>query len=184
MRLSAPTYTWDHVYDAAGQWAGDYGNAWQSEVVHLGGRALVNFQPSQSYFVHGNQLGSTSMNTDAAGNVAGDILFYPWGQVWKGSSPEWHFGGFDYRDTTANLDPTLFRQYANAQGRWLSPDPAGLAAFDLTNPQSLNRYAYVLNRPTTLTDPTTYRSCRLHAPLHVGRLSVWRGWGRWRDLWE
>ena len=150
MRLSAPTYTWDHLYDAAGQWAGDYGNAWQSEVVHLGGRALVNYQPSQSYFVHGNQLGSTSMNTDAAGNVAGDILFYPWGQVWKGSSPEWHFAGFDYRDTTANLDPTLFRQYANAQGRWLSPDPM---AGNVLNPQSLNRYAYVTNNPTTLTDP-------------------------------
>ncbi|HET7103033.1 MAG TPA: hypothetical protein VFI20_03000 [Terracidiphilus sp.] len=30
-------------------------------------------------------------------------------------------------------------------GRWLSPDPAGWAAVDLTNPQSLNRYGYVLN---------------------------------------
>jgi hypothetical protein len=31
---------------------------------------------------------------------------------------------------------------------------AGLAAVDLTNPQSLNRYAYALNNPTTLIDPT------------------------------
>jgi hypothetical protein len=36
-------------------------------------------------------------------------------------------------------------------GRWLTPDPVG---GDLTNPQSLNRYAYVLNQPTTLTDPS------------------------------
>jgi hypothetical protein len=39
-------------------------------------------------------------------------------------------------------------------GRWLSPDPAGAAAVDLTNPQSLNRYAYVMNNPTTLIDPS------------------------------
>jgi hypothetical protein len=35
-------------------------------------------------------------------------------------------------------------------GRWLSPDPMG---GDVSNPQSLNRYAYALNNPETLTDP-------------------------------
>ena len=40
------------------------------------------------------------------------------------------------------------------KGRWISPDSAGLGAVDLTNPQSLNRYAYVLNNPTTLTHPS------------------------------
>ncbi len=35
-------------------------------------------------------------------------------------------------------------------GRWLSPDPLG---GDVTNPQSLNRYAYALNNPTTFVDP-------------------------------
>ena len=35
-------------------------------------------------------------------------------------------------------------------GRWLTPDPL---SGDVTNPQSLNRYAYVMNNPTTFTDP-------------------------------
>jgi hypothetical protein len=35
------------------------------------------------------------------------------------------------------------------QGRWLSPDPAGLAAANSSDPQ---RYAYVGNRPTNTTD--------------------------------
>lgn len=35
-------------------------------------------------------------------------------------------------------------------GRWMTPDPMG---GDITNPQSLNRYAYAMNNPTTLTDP-------------------------------
>jgi hypothetical protein len=35
-----------------------------------------------------------------------------------------------------------------------SPDPAGFAAVDPTNPQSWNRYAYVLNNPLAMVDPT------------------------------
>lgn len=35
----------------------------------------------------------------------------------------------------------------------MTPDPAGLAAVDLSNPQSLNRYAYVLNSPVNFIDP-------------------------------
>lgn len=33
------------------------------------------------------------------------------------------------------------------QGRWPSPDPAGIAAANPANPQSWNRYAYMLNNP-------------------------------------
>jgi RHS repeat-associated protein len=49
-----------------------------------------------------------------------------------------------------------FRHYDPTSGRWLSPDPAGSAAVDLTNPQSLNRYAYVGNNPTSLIDPSGF----------------------------
>jgi RHS repeat-associated protein len=57
-------------------------------------------------------------------------------------------------DTSGELNDATFREYNPTEGRWMSPDPAGLAAVDLTNPQSLNRYAYVRNNPTTLIDPT------------------------------
>jgi hypothetical protein len=40
--------------------------------------------------------------------------------------------------------------------RWFTPDRLG---GDITNPQSLNRYAYVLNNLTTLTDPTGLQGC-------------------------
>jgi len=53
------------------------------------------------------------------------------------------------RRETAN-DPTLFRMNNSRLYRWLSPDPL---AGDISNPQSLNRYAYVLNNPTNLIDP-------------------------------
>jgi hypothetical protein len=38
--------------------------------------------------------------------------------------------------------------------RWSSPDPLGLGAVNPGNPQSWNRYAYVMNDPLALSDPT------------------------------
>jgi RHS repeat-associated protein len=65
---------------------------------------------------------------------------------------EAHFTGQDH-DSETNTDHFWARQYSPMQGRWMSPDPAGVAAVDPTNPQSWNRYAYVLNSPTNGTDP-------------------------------
>ncbi len=42
-------------------------------------------------------------------------------------------------------------------GRMMSPDPLG---GDLTNPQSLNKYAYALNNPLINTDPTGLYVCK------------------------
>jgi RHS repeat-associated protein len=44
------------------------------------------------------------------------------------------------------------REYG-IQGRWPSPDPSGVAAVDLLNPQSWNRYAYANNGPLNSVDP-------------------------------
>src|SRR5579871_6378098 len=58
----------------------------------------------------------------------------------------------DERDSETGLDHTLFRQYSSNTGNWLSPDPAGLAAVDPSNPQSWNRYVYALNDSLNLID--------------------------------
>jgi RHS repeat-associated protein len=47
-----------------------------------------------------------------------------------------------------------YRLYNEKQSRWISPDPAGLSAVDITNPQSWNRYAYVGNDPLNNVDPS------------------------------
>jgi RHS repeat-associated protein len=65
---------------------------------------------------------------------------------------------FTGQQNDGNMNNTTYyfpqRQYRSSQGRWLSPDPAGLAAADPTNPQSWNRYAYVLNNPLSTADST------------------------------
>jgi RHS repeat-associated protein len=60
------------------------------------------------------------------------------------------FASLQHRDTETGLDPTLYRMFSSNEGTWLSPDPLG---GELGDPQSLNRYAYVRNWPTTGTDP-------------------------------
>jgi RHS repeat-associated protein len=46
------------------------------------------------------------------------------------------------------------RYYGSVLGRFMSPDPSGLAYAEPANPQSLNLYAYVLNNPLINIDPT------------------------------
>jgi RHS repeat-associated protein len=52
-----------------------------------------------------------------------------------------------------------FRELHPVQGRWIQPDPAGMAAVDVSNPQTWNRYAYVTNNPLSYTDPLGLFRC-------------------------
>ncbi|MDQ2834430.1 MAG: RHS repeat-associated core domain-containing protein [Acidobacteriota bacterium] len=71
-------------------------------------------------------------------------------------APAYKFTGKE-RDTESGLDNFGARYYGSNMGRMMSPDPPG---GDLTNPQSLNRYAYALNNPLTNTDPTGLYVCK------------------------
>jgi RHS repeat-associated protein len=55
------------------------------------------------------------------------------------------------RDDETGLDYFIARYYSSRQGRFTSPDSFGGR---IVNPQSLNLYAYVLNNPLRLVDPT------------------------------
>ena len=148
-----------YLRDAAGNFLAGYsGGAWNA-AVWLGGRQLAMYgwaTGNPAYFTHANALDSSTMATDASGAAAGEILYYPWGQNWQ--DPGGFFGSTSYQEwaSMVEFDPSLSgyltpnREYGPTPGRWLSPDPSG---GDVTNPQSLNRYAYVLNDPTSLTDP-------------------------------
>ena len=82
-------------------------------------------------------------------------MFYPWGDVWEvQGSGGYNFANIPYRDVTTTTDITTARFSSPNFGRWLSPDPIGVKAVKLNDPQTWNMYAYVRNNPTTLTDPS------------------------------
>ena len=58
------------------------------------------------------------------------------------------------RDAESGLDNFDKRYNASSMGRFMSPDPVFISADRLTDPQSLNLYAYVRNNPLSLVDPT------------------------------
>jgi RHS repeat-associated protein len=73
--------------------------------------------------------------------------------VCRGAGSNYTFLTLKERDTETGLDwfgPG--RYYSSAQGRFTSVDPSGAGA-KASNPQSLNRYTYTLNRPTIAIDP-------------------------------
>jgi RHS repeat-associated protein len=110
---------------------------------------------SNRYFWHKDWLGSVRF-ASTLGNRSSyfDRAYAPFGESYDnfGNTSGLDFTG-DTQDIVAGLFDTPNREYHPTQGRWISPDPAGLGAVDITNPQSWNRYSYVLNNPLANIDP-------------------------------
>jgi len=120
--------------------------------------------PAATLFYHQNWLGTDEAMSNLNGintNYCKNFMFGE--QSCTPNQQNFTFTGFIY-DSADNLYHTDFRQQSPAQGRWTTPDPAGLAAVDPTNPQSWNRYAYALNNPVSLVDPFGLRDCGPSGP--------------------
>jgi RHS repeat-associated protein len=114
------------------------------------------------YILHSDWLGSSRLgynsSNSGSGKLDGDQAYGPFGESYNvnGSSLNVFTGQTADMGIGAGSSPIydfLFRQYSATQGRWMVPDPAGMAAVNVTNPQTWNRYAYVANNPLNATDP-------------------------------
>src|SRR5215469_4581903 len=135
------------LYDAQGRkFAFMSGQTLQTYTVPFVGGVVGVFNSSGIwYYRHSDWLGTSRLAHDTNGNILVSRSFAPYGQTYDGAGPgpgDRIFTG-QTQDVvpgaTSNYD-FLFRQYSSAQGRWLVPDPAGMAVVDLTNPQTWNRY--------------------------------------------
>ncbi len=169
----------DYFYDTAGRYIGIMNNVtggFHSAEVYAGAMHLGTYT-SQFNFSHGDQLGTIHAWSTAGGALERTCTGLP------GACPErsrrsddencsgtfastlYYTGKED--DYAYNLDYFGARYYASSMGRpdaftntgrsvlsepdrFMSPDPLGGWT---GNPQSLNRYTYVLNNPETLVDP-------------------------------
>ncbi|HEV3316153.1 MAG TPA: BPSL0067 family protein [Candidatus Angelobacter sp.] len=144
----------------------DTGGNW-TNYIFFGGQRLARNVPQPSpnpadikYYIT-DHLHSTSVFADKSGSVLDDNDFYPWGGVVPGvgtttSNNHYKFTGKE-RDTESGLDYFGARYYANASGRFMTPDwaakPISVPYADFGDPQSLNLYSYVRNSPITRVDP-------------------------------
>jgi RHS repeat-associated protein len=125
--------------------------------VFAGGRHWVTDNGS-ALFLGADWVGTSRALTNLSGTFDQLYTSLPWGDSlsFAGNGSSFHttsqYTGKEY-DPEANLYHFPARQYAPVQGRWLTPDPAGMAAVDVTNPQTWNRYAYVTNNPVSFADP-------------------------------
>src|SRR5258708_1228274 len=146
-----------YVYDGQGNLAEEYDTQSPNVVGTL--------------YLTSDSLGSTRLQTDGSGNVVNRRDYYPFGaEIPKDST---HGGriavdryNFDSgvrqqftakeRDAETGLDYFGARYFSGAQGRFTSPDwsasPQPIPYADLSDPQSLNLYAYVRNNPLRTAD--------------------------------
>jgi RHS repeat-associated protein len=83
------------------------------------------------------------------------VDYYPYGAEQDYTATcgtNYKFTGYE-RDAETGLDYAFARYYNSRLGRFMSGDPLGSSA-DISDPQTLNRYAYVRNNPVNLVDPT------------------------------
>jgi RHS repeat-associated protein len=145
------------IYSPTGQklaWASGQtlGSAW----VQLPGGAGVVYTPGGiALYRHPDWLGSVRATSTGASPTSAysDVAYAPFGEPYSVSGASYAAFTGQNQDTILGLTDFPFREYSPTQGRWISPDPAGLAAVDPTNPQTWNRYAYVMNNPLSFIDP-------------------------------
>ena len=125
------------------------------EYVYFGGKRVAHRVVSGNVISYygGDFLGSARQIYTSASALCYDADFYPFGGeriVTNTCSQNYKFTGKE-RDAESGNDYFKARYYGSSMGRFLSPDPI---SGTLANPQSLNRYVYVLNNPLILTDPS------------------------------
>lgn len=118
--------------------------------------AKKGYGPSEEYrFYHTDHLGGTHVITGSDGLIDQVLEYDPWGRISRKSTTLDNVKMFTSQEYDAEVDLYYYvgRYYDPVLGRFTRPDPLVAQPF---NPQNLNRYSYVLNNPTNLTDPTGF----------------------------
>ena len=132
-----------------------------------GGYALYVSSSNVYYYSHPDWLGSTRLLSTPSRGPIPTMAYAPFGEGYAGGLAGYvtfTSGGYAFtvnpgENQGSGLDDFMFRRYSPGQSRWISPDPAGLAAVDPSNPQTWNRYAYVANNPLSFVDPLGLQLC-------------------------
>jgi RHS repeat-associated protein len=142
-------------------------NSSYNEYVFFAGRRIAQSNPSSGnvYYYFVDHLGSTRVVTSATGTACYEVDYLPYGTENTPSgfsntcSTRYRFTGYE-RDletaygNSAGNDYAFARYYNSRLGRFMSADPLD---GDISDPQTLNKYAYVRDNPVNLVDPLGLR---------------------------
>jgi RHS repeat-associated protein len=137
-----------YVYDAMGELAAEYSSG------------APTFPPCVTCYLTADHLGSTRAVTDSSGTIVARHDYLPFGEeiftanrtgalFYMADSLAQKFTGKE-RDAETGIDYFGARYFSGAQGRFTSADPIG---GHYSDPQTLNKYAYVRNNPLRYVDP-------------------------------
>jgi RHS repeat-associated protein len=126
--------------------------------VYMGGQLLAMQDQSNSrvLWVHEDPVTKGKRTTNSSGAVVNGVEMDPWGS--EVSSFSQSSGLQPHKYTTYerdgnNADEAMARRYDRRWSRFSQPDPSD-GSYEMADPQSLNRYAYVLNDPVHYVDPS------------------------------
>ncbi len=171
-----------YVYDDAGHLLGEYDSVtgYSQETIWFNGQPVATVQGGSIYYISSDNLGTPRSIVRASDNI----------ELWRWDSdpfgttaPTWpnasagtltynlRFPGQVY-DAESGMHYNGFRYYVPQTGRYLQPDPIGLAS-------GLARYTYVGGNPLSYTDPSgllvIYVGFGASATAGGGAISAGRG---------
>src|SRR6185437_13176389 len=149
----------NNQFDAEGRPVSQWGGAavYDIDIPLPGGGAAVYNAGGLAYYRHADWLGSGIVSSTPSRTLLSTTHLTPFGFDETGAGANYRSFTGERQDTdsihTGGQDDFLYREYNSEQGRWWTPDPVGISAADLTNPQSLNRYGYAGGAPLENVDP-------------------------------
>ncbi|MEJ7712980.1 MAG: RHS repeat-associated core domain-containing protein [Pyrinomonadaceae bacterium] len=125
--------------------------------VYLGSQMLA-IQRDGVWWVHQDPVAKSQRFTDGAGTWTSSIELDPWGGEMGSDNGAANAHYQPHRFTTYERDKNErddanMRRYEAPWSRFNQPDPYD-GSYNLTDPQSFNRYAYTQNDPVNFTDPS------------------------------
>jgi RHS repeat-associated protein len=119
------------------------------EYIYAGAKLLTKIDTTGTKYYHQDHL-SNRLVTDSSGNTVTQMGHFPFGESWYNATKDkLTFTSYE-RDAESGNDYAKARYYISRLARFSTPDSV---AGNPSNPQSWNRYTYVLNDPINLNDP-------------------------------
>ena len=143
----------EFLFNASGQRASVWNGTTHAVLrgqYYWGSKSVAYYANSSIHFQHQDWLGTERKHTAYNGIDEETLTSLPFGDLQTASGSDNDYAMLSY-DSETGTDHAQFRQYSGTQGRWMSPDPYS-GSYDFNNPQSFNRYAYVLNNPLSFLD--------------------------------